>query len=286
MGWGYTILVDIADYGGLAQIYWGSGKKREIMNWKGRVAFVTGGGRGIGAACSVALAEAGADVALTYRRDEASANEVAGKITALGRKAIVAQCDVSEQEQVAATIGNVIAETGKIDILVCSAGIASRGNSVRDTTTEEMRRVLDTHVMGSFWCCQGVIDSMRAQGSGHIIIISSVATIGHAANGAPYNMAKSALESLTKTLMQEEGPNGIRVNAIGPGLVETEMGRRLSKARGADDIKDLYKTYPFDRVCQPEDIANLAAYLCSDAGSYISGQVIYVDGGGFVRPTG
>lgn len=254
------------------------------MNLQGRVAFVTGGGRGIGAACSVALAEAGADVALTYRRDEASANETAEKITALGRKAIVVQCDVSEQEQVGATIENILAETGKIDILVCSAGIASRGNSVRDTSTEEMLRVFDTHVMGSFWCCQGVIDSMREQGGGRIIIISSAATKSHGANGAPYSMAKSALESLMKTLSKEEGPNGIRVNAIGPGLVETEMGRRLSKARGAADIKDLYKTYPFGRVCQPEDIGNLAAYLCSDEGSYISGQVIYVDGGGFIRP--
>jgi NAD(P)-dependent dehydrogenase (short-subunit alcohol dehydrogenase family) len=210
---------------------------------------------------------------------------VAEKITALGRKAVVVRCDVSEQDQVEAAVEKIIAETGKIDILVCSAGIASRGASVRNTSTEEMRRVLDTHVMGSFWCCQAVIDSMRAEGRGDIVIISSVASRGNGANGAPYNMAKTALNSLAITLSKEEGPNGIRVNAIGPGLVETEMGSRLSKARGAADIKDLYKTYPFGRVCQPEDIANLAAYLCSDEGGYISGQVIYVDGGGFIRPT-
>ena len=258
--------------------------ERNAMNLQGRVALITGGGRGIGAGCSLALAEAGADIALTYRKDEDSAKETAEKITKLGRNAVVVQCDVSQEDQAKDAVEKILAEMGKIDILVCNAGIASRGNSVRDTSTEEMLRVLDTHVMGSFWCCQGVIDSMRDQGKGHIIIISSVATKSHAANGAPYSMAKSALESLMRVLSKEEGPNGIRVNAIGPGLVETEMGRRLSKARGAADIKDLYKTHPFDRVCQPEDLGNLAAYLCSDAGSYVSGQIIYVDGGGFIRP--
>jgi len=254
------------------------------MNQQGRVALITGGGRGIGAGCSMALAEAGADLALTYRRDEASAEETAEKIRNLGRKAIAVQCDVSKEDQVKAAIEKVLAEMGKIDILVSNAGIASRGNSVRDTSTEEMLRVFDTHVMGSFWCCQGVIDSMRAQGRGHIIIISSVATKKHNANGAPYSMAKSALEALMIALSKEEGPNGIRINAIGPGLVETEMGRRLSKAHGSANIKDLYETHPFDRVCQPEDIGNLAAYLCSDADSYVNGQVIYVDGGDFLRP--
>ncbi len=251
------------------------------MDLKGRVALVTGGGRGIGAACSMAFAQAGADVALTYRKDEDSAGETAEQIKKLGQNALALKCDASQEEQVSAGIGKILAQFKKIDILVSNAGIASRGNAVVDTSTEEVRRVFDTHVMGTFWCCQGVIPSMREQGRGHIIIISSTATIGHDANGAPYNMAKSAIESLTKTLTKEEGPNGIRVNTIGPGLIETEMGRRLVKARGTNDIRDLHATSPFGRVGQPEDIGNLAAFLCSGEGSYISGQTIYVHGGGF-----
>ncbi len=254
------------------------------MGLEGKVAFVTGGGRGIGRGCSLALARGGADIAIAYRKDEKTAEETAAEIRKLGRKARAIQCDVSQEDQVKAAVAEVVDQMGKIDILVCNAGIASRGNAVRDTSTEEMRRVLDTHIMGSFWCCREALDSMRASGDGRIIIISSVATISHGARGAPYNMAKSALESLMKTLCKEEGPNGIRVNAIGPGLIETEMGRRLVAARSGTDIKDLYATHPFGRVGQPEDIGNLAAFLCSDEGGYVSGQTIYVHGGGFTRP--
>ena len=251
------------------------------MNLDGRKALVTGGGRGIGAGCSLALAAAGADVAVIYRRGAEAADETVRAIEKLGRKAVKVQCDVSQEEQVSAAVKSVLDTFGSIDILIANAGIASRGNTVHDTSTEEMRRVMDTHVMGSFWCCKEVIGSMREQGRGHIIMISSVATMHHGANGAPYNMAKAAMESLMHTLCKEEGPNGIRVNVIGPGLIETEMGRRLVKARFNADVKDLYASHPFGRVGQPEDIGNLAAFLCSEEGSYVNGQVIYVHGGNF-----
>lgn len=253
------------------------------MDLSGRVALITGGNRGIGAACALALARAGADIALTYRRDQESAKETASQIEALGRKVFVDQADVSIEEQAKSICTNALGEFGKIDILIGNAGIASRGNTVRDTPTEEFRKLINTHVFGALWVCQGVIDSMRESGNGRIILISSVATKNHAANGAPYTMAKVAMEALANTLAQEEGPNGIRTNIIGPGLVETEMGRRLSKARGTDDIKDLYATFPFGRVCQPEDIGNLAVFFASEEGAYVNGQRVYVDGGGFVR---
>lgn len=253
------------------------------MDLSGKVALITGGNRGIGAGCAVALAKAGADIAFTYRRDEASASETKAEIEALGRKVFVDQADVSIEEQAKSVCENAIRHFGKVDILVANAGIASRGNTVRDTPTEEFRRLINTHVFGSLWVCQGVIDSMREQGDGRIILISSVATRRASPNGAPYTMAKTAMEALANTLALEEGPNGIRTNIIGPGLVETEMGRRLSKARGAGDIKDLYAVYPFGRVCQPEDIGNVAVFLSSDEGSYVNGQTIYVDGGGFIR---
>ncbi len=253
------------------------------MNLSGRTALVTGGGRGIGKGCAMALARAGADVAITYRKDEEAAKSVVEEIKKLGRKALAVSCDVAFEDQVNAMVKTVLEQMGKIDLLICNAGIASRGNLIHDTTTEELRRVLDTHVLGSFWCVRAALDSLRAQGNAHVILMSSVATINHGERGAPYNMAKSAIESLGKTLSKEEGPNGIRVNVIGPGLIETDMGRRLMKARSGVEIEAIKEAFPFGRVGQPEDIGNLAAFLCSEEGSYISGQVIYVHGGGFQR---
>lgn len=252
------------------------------MNLTGKVAFITGGGRGIGKGCAMALARAGADIALTYRRDNDSAQQTVSEIEALGPKALALQCDVSEEEQVESAAKQAIEELGGVDILVANAGIASRGQTVYDTPSGEFLALFNTHVMGAIWSTKAVLASMRERGSGHIVLISSVATKQHGANSAPYSMAKAAMESLMLVLSREEGPNGVRVNAIAPGLIETEMGKRLSAARGSD-IKDLYKVYPFGRVGQPEDIGNLAAFLCSQEGSYISGQVIYVDGGGFIR---
>lgn len=253
------------------------------MTLEGKVALVTGGGRGIGLGCSKALAAKGADIALTYRKNKESAEEGAREIEALGHKALAIQCDQTDEDQVNAAVAKTIEELGKIDILVCNAGVASRGNMVHDTTTKEMRLVMDTHVMGSFWFCRAATGSMREQGEGYIVLISSVATLAHGARGAPYSMAKSAMESLGKTLSKEEGPNGIRVNIVGPGLVETEMGRRLMKARTGKPLDELRADYPFGKICQPEDIGNAVAFLCSPEGSYISGQVLYVHGGGFIR---
>ena len=252
------------------------------MDLSGKVGLVTGGNRGIGAGCSLALAKGGADVAFTYRRDEESAKETAAAIEALGRKAMFIQADVSNEEEAKAAVESVIKNMGRVDFLIANAGVASRGNTVRDTPTEEFRRLIDTHAFGAIWVSQAVIDTMREQGDGRIIFISSVATRHHGARSAPYTMAKVSMEAIAKALALEEGPNGIRTNVIGPGLVETQMGTRLSKAHG-NDIKELHNTYPFGRVCQPEDIANVAAFLCSDEGSYVNGQIIYVDGGGFQR---
>lgn len=255
------------------------------MGLEGRVAVVTGGGRGIGRGCALALAKKGADIALTYRKDDDAAAKTKTDIEALGRRALTIQADVGKEDDVKAMVKRAMDEFGRIDILICNAGIASRGNTIHDTTTEEIRRVLDTHVMGSFWCCRESLDALRAAGKAHgrahIVLMSSIATIAHNANGGPYSMAKAAIEGMTKVLSKEEGPHGVRVNCIAPGLIETEMGRRLVKARENVDIKDLYARFPFGRVGQVEDIGNLAAFFCSDEAEYISGQIVYVHGGGF-----
>jgi NAD(P)-dependent dehydrogenase (short-subunit alcohol dehydrogenase family) len=255
------------------------------MGLEGRVALVSGGGRGIGAAICLALAEGGADVAINYRRDEDAAKDVQRRIEALGRRARIYQAEVSDWEADQQMVAAIAADLGPIDILVNNAGIASRGQFVADTDPAEMERVVRTHTFGAFYLSKLVIPAMRGQSRGDIIMISSSATQSLGAGGAPYNMAKAALEALAKTLAKEERDSGIRVNVVAPGLVETEMGRRLMRATaGVEDLAAIAETMPFGMVCQPEDIGAMVAFLCSDGARYVTNQVIYVNGGGFESP--
>ncbi len=243
---------------------------------------MTGAGRGIGAAIALGLARAGADVAINYARDAESAGRGAEAVRALGRRAETYQADVSQYEQCEAMVSSVLRDFGKIDILINNAGIASRGNAVVDTDPAEMERVVRTHAFGSFYMSQLVLPQMREQPRGDVVMISSGAVLGMGARGAPYNMAKAALEALAQTLAKEERAHGIHVNVVGPGLVDTEMGRRLVRAtRGVQDIREIDASSPFGFVCQPEDIADMVVFLCSPAARYVTNQRIYVNGGGF-----
>lgn len=250
------------------------------MNLNGRVAMVTGGGRGIGRGISLAMAKAGADIAVVYRKDEKAAEETIREIQSLSRKAAAFRADVTDYGSVKEAVNLAIGLFGKIDILVNNAGIASRGNAVYDTDAQEMERVIRTHVFGSFYFTQAVLPSMRQQPRGDILFISSIAAEVMMPNGSPYNMAKTAMEALALTLAKEEVVHGIHVNVIRPGLVETDMGARLAKATaGVKDIKELYAHSPFRRVGQPYDIGNAAAFLASDKAAYITGAIIKVSGG-------
>jgi NAD(P)-dependent dehydrogenase (short-subunit alcohol dehydrogenase family) len=245
---------------------------------QGRVALVTGGGRGIGGAISRALAEDGADVAVNYRRDKDAADETVAAIEAMGRRAVAVQGSVEVLEEVQATASAAVEALGPVDILVNSAGIASRGNSVAETDPEEVLRVVRNHAIGPHWMSAALLPAMRTRPRGDIVFISSAATQRHAANGAPYNMGKAAMEALALTLAKEELANGIHVNIVAPGLVRTEMGRRLVRSWG-QDIEKLDPAMPFGRVCRPEDVANVVRWLVSDGAGYVSGQRIYVDAG-------
>jgi 3-oxoacyl-[acyl-carrier protein] reductase len=248
-----------------------------------RVALVTGGGRGIGRAISLALAAEGADVAVNYRKDEAAALDTVRAIEALGRRAVAYQASIDSLDDDERMVGAVLADFGHVDILVNNAGIASRGNSVATTDPGEVERLLASHAVGPHHLCRLVLPSMREQPRGDIVFISSIATDSFGAGGAPYSMGKAAMEALAWTLAKEEQRHGIRVNVVAPGLVETEMGRRLVKAGGVADISTLHAAMPFGRVCQPEDVADVVRFFVSDAGSYVSGQRVVVDGGGATR---
>ncbi len=252
------------------------------MSLSGRIALVSGGGRGIGRAIALGLAADGADVAINYRRDEESARATAADIEQLGRRAVTFPADVGEYEQCVDMVERITGVMGPIDLLVCNAGVASRGQTVADTDPREPDRLWKTHVYSAWALSKLVLPGMRAAPRGDIIMISSVATQYLAPNSAPYNMAKVALEALAVTLAKEERHHGIHVNIVAPGLVDTDMGRRLVKgAMGVSDIRTMDASSAFGHVCTPEEIADAVRFLVSARAAYVTGQRIGVDGGAF-----
>jgi 3-oxoacyl-[acyl-carrier protein] reductase len=246
----------------------------------GRVALVTGGSRGIGRAVCVALAEDGADVAVGYHRDAEAAEETVATVRALGRRAVAVRGALGADEDLVEIVETTRRELGPIGILVSNAGRASRFEAVVDTDPEQLAIALATNAVGPFRLCQLVIPEMRSLPRGDIVVVSSAATLENRANGAPYNMSKAALEAFAITLAKEEREHGIHVNVVMPGLVDTDMGRKLVKGVGVDDIRAMDARSPFGRVCQPEDVADVVRFLVSDGAGYLTAQKVVVDGGG------
>lgn len=251
------------------------------IDLSGRTALVTGGSRGIGRAIALSLAGAGADVAINYRRDQAAAEAAVRDVQALGRKAKAYSASVETWDEDQAMVAEVLADFGSIGILVNNAGIASRGQSVADTDPAEMERVVRVHAFGPHYLSKLVIPQMRGLGRGDIVMISSVATLGMAARGGPYNMGKAAMEALALTIAKEERQHGIRCNIVAPSLTVTDMGERLVRATaGVQDIHQLDERSPFGRVSTPEDVAAAVTWLVSSANPYANGQKININGGG------
>ena len=251
-----------------------------VSDGERRVALVTGGSRGIGRACALGLAADGCDVIVHCRRDEAAAAQTVVDAEALGARAVAVAADVEEEPGCAHLAAAALDAFGRVDVFVHSAGVASRGHSVVRTDPAELERVLRIHAVAAHHLCRLLLPEMRERPRGDIVFISSVAARLLGAGGAPYNMAKAALEALAVTLAKEEGRHGVHVNVVAPGLVVTEMGRRLVAAMGVPDIGALDAAAPFGRVCRPEDVAAVVRFCCSDAAGYLNGQVIAVDGGG------
>ena len=248
----------------------------------GRRAFISGGSRGIGRAIALALAADGADVAINYRRDSDAAAATVADLEALGVRAASYAASVDDADACAAMCTQVLDEFGSIDLLVHNAGIASRGQTVVKTDVAEVERNWRTHTLAGFILAQQFVPGMRDAARGDVIMISSVATSHMQAGGAPYSMAKAGLEALAMTLAKEERRNGVHVNVVAPGLVETEMGRRLVKgAMGVEDIHTLDAGSPFGHVCTPEEVASVVHALVTDMGAYLTGVKITVDGGTF-----
>lgn len=251
------------------------------IDLSGRTALVTGGSRGIGRGIALALARAGADIAINYRRDEDAARATAEAVRAMGRRAETYPAGVADPEACEAMVATVAGDFGGFDILINNAGIASTGRSVADTDPSELTRVMAVHALAPHYLSRAALPHLRKHDRSDIIMISSVATDSHAANGAPYNMGKAAMEALALTLAKEEMPNGVRVNIVKPSLTVSDMGERLARAvTGVADIHELDARFPFGRVPTPDDVAAVVAWLVSDANPYCSGQAIAVDGSG------
>ncbi len=241
---------------------------------KGQIALVTGGGRGIGRAICLELAARGATVFVNYNRSGAAAAEVVAQIETTGGKAHSMQADVSDAEQVTAMFKTIVSDFGTIDILVNNAGM-TRDNVIMLMKPDDFDAVIETNLRSCWLCCKTATRTMMRKRSGSIINITSV--VGIAGNGGQTNYAasKAGIIGLTKSLAKEVAARGIRVNAVAPGFVETDMTADLS-----DDIREkAIEAIPLGRMGATQDIAKAVAFLASDEADYITGQTMVVDGG-------
>lgn len=245
----------------------------------GRTALVTGGSRGVGAGVAVELARRGADVAVTYNRRPDDADRVVESIRALGVGAAAVQFDAADPVAAPSLVDRVDDALGAVDLFVSNAGIASRGASVADTPSDEYQRLMSVHAWAPIAVIQRLLPAMRTKERSDIVIVSSATTDSLPPRTAPYVMAKSAMEAAARVLAYEEREHGVHVNVVAPGLVATDMGRRLVGA-GEAGFDETATASPFGRVCTPADVASVIAFLAGPGAGYVTGTRLLVDGGG------
>ena len=247
------------------------------MLLEGKNAIVTGGSLGIGTAISLDLAKNGANVALNYRKHADEAEAIAKQINDMGRKGLAVQADVSNFADAQKMVDKVVAEWGRVDILVCNAGINWDG-VIWKMTEEQWDTVLNIDLKGYFNYIRAVAPLFREQGYGRIVNLTSINGMRGKFGQANYSAAKAGIIGLTKTVAKELGNKGVTCNAVAPGLIMTDMMEKMpDEAKEASKAETVLK-----RLGDPEDVANLVTFLASDKAKHITGEVIKVDGGQYI----
>ncbi len=245
----------------------------------GRVAFITGAGKGIGAATALRMAEEGARIVLADI-DTEGCTQVATELNQLGSEGLVVSCNVTDKAVVEDAMQQAVKHFGRLDILVNNAGV-TRDNLLFKMTDEDWETVMNVHLKGAFFCSRAAQTHMVKNKYGRIVSLSSTSALGNRGQ-SNYSTAKAGLQGLTRTLAIELGPFGITANAVAPGFIDTEMTRATARRMGFDPderIAEASKTIPVRRVGQPRDIANVICFLASEEAGFVSGQIIYVAGG-------
>ncbi len=249
------------------------------MQLTGKVALVTGASRGIGRAIAVALAKEGADVAVNYVRNAVAAEETAALVEAVGRRSLLVQTDVTRRQEIEAMVKQVLQHFGRIDILVCNAGVLTR-TPFLELTDQEWEKVLTTNLTGPFFVGQTVAKQMVKQGGGKIINVTSEVAERAQPNRSHYCASKGGLRQLTRAMAIELAPYGINVNAVAPGTTETDINR--DSLRLPEERKQRLTRVPIGRFSLPEDVATAVVFLASSGSDTMVGATVAVDGGSTV----
>lgn len=248
-----------------------------MKSLENKTVLVTGGSRGIGRAIALAMAEEGANVAVLFAGNRAAADQTAAEIAEKGVKVAVYQCDVASCEETENTVKAILEEFGQVDILVNNAGIVRDGLAMR-MSSEDFRAVLDVNLTGAFHMIRACLPLFIRRRAGSIVNITSVSGMMGNPGQANYAASKAGLIGLTKTLAKEYASRGVTCNAVAPGFIETEM----TAAMPAPALEAAAGAIPAKRLGRPEDIAAAALFLASDGASYITGEVLKVDGGLYI----
>ncbi len=248
-----------------------------MFSLESKVALVTGASRGIGRAAAIALARRGAFVAINYAGNEAAANEALAQVREAGGDGELVRFDVGDAAAVDAATSDLVKRKGRLDVLVVNAGIALDTLLLR-VTEEQIAKTFATNVNGAVWCAKSAVRAMMKKKAGRVIFLSSVVAESGNPGQAVYSASKAALLGLTKTLAREYASRGITVNAVAPGFIDTDMTSALPEEAKASIVAQT----PLGRVGTPEEVASAIVFLASDEASYITGQVLRVNGGMYV----
>lgn len=250
-----------------------------LFDLSGKVALITGSTKGIGLAIAEEMAGAGAKVVISSRKEEVC-ESVARQICEEGGEAVAIPCNINYKDQLQNLVDKTTVHFGKIDVLVCNAALNPYYGPSQDIPDDAFKKIMDTNIGQVHRLCQMVIPQMAERGEGSVIIVSSVGGLKGTDVLGAYAISKAADMQIARNLAVEWGPKNIRVNCIAPGLVKTDFARALWE--NPETYKKIVAQYPLRRIGDPKEIAGTAIYLASEAGSFITGQTIVVDGGGTI----